>query len=969
MAGSTCWSRTKATARCCCATRGDGRFEDITRSRRPPTGLPFLNPGNAEGACIADFDNDGDMDVYLPLADQANRLILNRRAETGALAWEDVTRRSGAGDTRGARGCVAADFDNDGHVDLYVNNGGPSNTLINDVISDFPPFVQFYIAWEPDTNTLLRNRGDGTFVDVTRGSGAEGLGIGSGVGSADVDGNGFPDLFVTNRTYYAEGRQVSAEAGRNRLFVNRGNRNNWIKGEAARQPRRCLGRADQGDGGRPGATPRDAEFPWLQLRQRPRDRLRPRSPQHGGLDRGALALRRDPAAARAVDPHRGGDRRGAALSDTRAATPAALGGRLPLATKAAWTMCSVPENIKNAAWDAFVLFYYAQVLGLSGSLIAVALALILVSDALIDPWVGSLSDGLRRAPLGRRHTLMAGAMLPFGIGLTALFAPPAGLSQAALFAWLLGFGLIARVGISFYTVPAFAVGVELTRDPAERPLVVALRNVGATLGTALVPVIAFRLFFVSTPEFPRGQLNPAPYPAFGLTLALLALAAMAVAVLGTMRRIRAFEALERDRPPPEPQSSLAKLVAELRDAFRVTPNVRRILVLSFLVFIINATINSLTLYLATYFWQFGPRETERLLVFSTVGTFAGLLLARWPMARLEKRLMMSIAILGYFGFALVAIALPLAGLAPAAASTALAVLVVGLRFAGGICYGCYLVAAGTVTLDVSDEHEVNTGRPQQGLVMSFVFLGQQAAGAVAGVLAGVFLDLVALPRGVSVAQMPQDKIAALATFVCVIILAGGSLLVFAIRRFEVSRDKQARLNERLAPAQGGRRRRRTTGKQGNPIARCRLSWRQPSSEGSMAPPSILFLVILAVALALFVSGRLRVDLVAMLLVLALALTGLIDLRQATSGFGSEPAIIVAAAFVISGGLGATGVTDRIGQAIGRARRRQRVARGRRGDARSCLARRVLASPDGDRDDAADPACASRASSACRPRGC
>ncbi len=491
------------------------------------------------------------------------------------------------------------------------------------------------------------------------------------------------------------------------------------------------------------------------------------------------------------------------MNDSRAAGLAALGGRLPLPTKAAWTLCSVPENIKNASWEAFVLFYYAQVLGLSGSLIAVALALILVTDALVDPWVGSFSDALRGAPLGRRHTLMAGAMLPFGVGLAALFAPPAGLSQPALFAWLLGFGLLARVGISFYTVPAFAVGVELTRDPAERPVVVALRNVGATIGALLVPVIAFRLFFVSTPEYPRGQLNPAPYPGFGMVLALLAVAAMAGAVFGTLRRIRALEALEQGRPAPEPQSSLARLVAELRDAFRITPNVRRILALSFLVFIINATVNLLTLYLATYFWQFGPRETERLLVANTAGTFVGLLLARWPMAWLETRRLMSITILGYFGCALLAIALPLAGLAPVAASAGLAALVVGLRFVGGLCYGGYLVAAGTVTLDVSDEHEVNTGRPQQGLVMSFVFLGQQAAGAVAGVLAGVFLDLVALPRGVSVAEMPAGKVAALAGFVCAIIVAGGSLLVFAIRRFEVSREKQARLTARLARLKAG----------------------------------------------------------------------------------------------------------------------------------------------------------------------
>lgn len=85
----------------------------------------------------------------------------------------------------------------------------------------------------------------------------------------------------------------------------------------------------------------------------------------------------------------------------------------------------------------------------------------------------------------------------------------------------------------------------------------------------------------------------------------------------------------------------------------------------------------------------------------------------------------------------------------------------------------------------------------------------------------------------------------------------------------------------------------------------------------MGTPQIIFLVILAGALALFVSEKLRVDVTAMLTLLALVVTGLIDGKQALAGFSSEPAIIVAAVFVLSAGLTATGITDRIGAAIGR----------------------------------------------------
>jgi di/tricarboxylate transporter len=86
----------------------------------------------------------------------------------------------------------------------------------------------------------------------------------------------------------------------------------------------------------------------------------------------------------------------------------------------------------------------------------------------------------------------------------------------------------------------------------------------------------------------------------------------------------------------------------------------------------------------------------------------------------------------------------------------------------------------------------------------------------------------------------------------------------------------------------------------------------------MALQQILFLLILAGALYLFVSERLRVDVTAMLVLLALVLSRVLKPEQALSGFASEPAIIVAAVFVISGGLAATGITERLGQWIGHA---------------------------------------------------
>jgi di/tricarboxylate transporter len=81
---------------------------------------------------------------------------------------------------------------------------------------------------------------------------------------------------------------------------------------------------------------------------------------------------------------------------------------------------------------------------------------------------------------------------------------------------------------------------------------------------------------------------------------------------------------------------------------------------------------------------------------------------------------------------------------------------------------------------------------------------------------------------------------------------------------------------------------------------------------------LIFIAILVAAVVLFVRGRPRVDVTAMLVLLSLTFTGLLEPAQALAGFISEPAIIVASVFVMAAGLSATGVTERLGHWISRA---------------------------------------------------
>ena len=184
------------------------------------------------------------------------------------------------------------------------------------------------------------------------------------------------------------------------------------------------------------------------------------------------------------------------------------GGRI------AFGLGSYAEGIKSGAFSYFLLFYYNQALGLSGSLSGVALAVALLFDAITDPLVGSLSDR-HRSRWGRRHPFMYGSAVPFALVFYLLFVPPAGLGQTGLFAWLLFFSLATRAALTFYSVPHMTLGAELTPDYDERTTLAAVRAFLSIGGGVSVVLGGFGFFFRD-----GGQLDAANYPPFAITAAV-----------------------------------------------------------------------------------------------------------------------------------------------------------------------------------------------------------------------------------------------------------------------------------------------------------------------------------------------------------------------------------------------------------------------------------------------------------------
>jgi hypothetical protein len=169
---------------------GPLRFTDVTDS----SGAGVVSYGM--GAATADYDNDGDVDLYLS---GFGRDALLRNNGDGTFA--DVTAASGLDDPRWNASAAFFDHDNDGWLDLYVT-AYADFTLATHKQCFTPSGARDYCtprAYPGLPGRLWRNQGNGTFTNATRAAGLDAAyGHGLGVVAADFDGNGWDDLYVAN---------------------------------------------------------------------------------------------------------------------------------------------------------------------------------------------------------------------------------------------------------------------------------------------------------------------------------------------------------------------------------------------------------------------------------------------------------------------------------------------------------------------------------------------------------------------------------------------------------------------------------------------------------------------------------------------------------------------------------------------------------------------------------------------------
>src|SRR5438445_2369436 len=169
---------------------GDGSFVDVTAK----AGVALADRISV-GATFADYDNDGWADLFVTSTRGGDVLFHNRRDGT----FEDVTAAAGLSHVGHSQTPVFFDYDNDGDLDLYLTNTAQWTTDVFDSATrplEGKADLGTTMTTPKEFNILYRNNGDGTFTDVTDRAGLRGRGWAGDVAVFDYDEDGFLDLFV-----------------------------------------------------------------------------------------------------------------------------------------------------------------------------------------------------------------------------------------------------------------------------------------------------------------------------------------------------------------------------------------------------------------------------------------------------------------------------------------------------------------------------------------------------------------------------------------------------------------------------------------------------------------------------------------------------------------------------------------------------------------------------------------------------
>lgn len=463
-------------------------------------------------------------------------------------------------------------------------------------------------------------------------------------------------------------------------------------------------------------------------------------------------------------------------------------------SKLAYGSGGVVFAIKDAAFAMFVLLFYKQVLGLSGALTGLAIFISVLWDAVSDPVIGAWSDRLKTR-WGRRHPMMLAGSIPLGLSFVLLFNPAGFVlgSQWPLFGWLLVSVILMRTFLTVFIVPHTAMGAEITADYVERTSVVSYRTNLAWIFGVLLPAISLPLLF-ATVDGQDGRFIIENYQRYGWVSCLLVLVMSFICIVGTRQFIpRLLEVAGRNDSSPGFSGLVRDGLGTLKNM-----NFRRILILDIAVGATMGIVGALHMITMTYFWEASALQISLLATAYLLAAVLVMPSMNYMANRWQKQTYLKVAVVGLVFNAVWLVPGRLLGWMPENGTTFLFVLLYVHGFLSTLFAILRSIGVHSIMADIVDEHELETGRRQEGVFFASATFAQKFVMGFGYMIGGPLLDIVGLEAGVAPGDVPASALFGIGLVIGPVMALLLLVPWWMTNRLEVSRERSEVVQTQLA---------------------------------------------------------------------------------------------------------------------------------------------------------------------------
>lgn len=420
---------------------------------------------------------------------------------------------------------------------------------------------------------------------------------------------------------------------------------------------------------------------------------------------------------------------------------------MPLLAKIAYGSGAISTAVKNAAFG-YLLLYYNQVVGIPVHIVSTAIAATLIIDALVDPLIGRWSDRTN-SRWGRRHPFIIASAIPTALFFILLWFPPDGLTDVQTGLWIFTVASLTRVAVSAYDIPSTAMVPELTPDYAERTRLFSLRFWFGYVGTFAFLALSLSFFFVTTPDYPVGQLNPDGYAKFAFAGGFAMLFFILSCGLGTLKQIKGQTLASDDKP--------MKFTDHLREVGSAFSHRSFMAIFAFgvLKFTAIGMATAMAIYFNTYVFGLSAKQVAVLALEAVAAATLAAPLAPYFSRKLgKKRTAIAMAVLGIIVNNLALVLVYFGLFWPKGHEMVIPTLLV-LGAVGGSFIAISLINTSSMLADVVEDFAVKTGRHQAGVFFAASSFMQQCSAALGVMAVGYVLSAAQFPAKVDPAAVTR----------------------------------------------------------------------------------------------------------------------------------------------------------------------------------------------------------------------